>query len=289
MITANNYYRQKFGCRIYRLSLDGGFTCPNRDGRAGVGGCAFCSAEGSGEFSADRNKSIGEQLEEARRRVEKKNKNGKYMAYFQAFTGTYAPVERLEELYRTAMNADDIVGLTVATRPDCLERPVTDLLKKLNAVKPVTVELGLQTASDATAASFNRGYPTGVYDDAVHRLNASGIEVITHVMLGLPGETEEMMLDTVRHACAAGTSGIKFHLLYILRGTKYEQEWREGRIRCMTMEEYGAVLKKCIAVLPDETVVYRLTGDGAKRDLLAPLWTADKKRVFNYLHAVLDM
>ena len=282
----SDHYRETFGCKVYKLSLNGGFSCPNRDGTLGTGGCIFCT--GSGEFAEGGPEPIALQLERAKQRVSAKNKNGKYIAYFQAFTNTYAPVERLRQLYYQAIAPEDIVGLAIGTRPDCLGSEVVGLLAEVNRKKPVSVELGLQTIHEETARYLRRGYEAGVYFDAVWRLKAAGIEVVTHIILGLPGETPEMMVETTRAAVQAGTDGVKFHLLHVLRGTDLEKEYSSGKVRCLTMEEYGGILKQCIAVLPEETVVHRITGDGAKKDLIAPLWSADKKRVLNYLHQVLE-
>ena len=282
----SDHYRETFGCKVYKLSLNGGFSCPNRDGTLGTGGCIFCT--GSGEFAEGGPEPIALQLERAKQRVSVKNKNGKYIAYFQAFTNTYAPVERLRQLYYQAIAPEDIVGLAIGTRPDCLGSEVVALLAEVNRKKPVSVELGLQTIHEETARYLRRGYEAGVYFDAVWRLKAAGIEVVTHIILGLPGETPEMMVETTRAAVQAGTDGVKFHLLHVLRGTDLEKEYSSGKVRCLTMEEYGGILKQCIAVLPEETVVHRITGDGAKKDLIAPLWSADKKRVLNYLHQVLE-
>lgn len=287
MRTVSDYYREKFGCKIYKLSLDGGFTCPNRDGTLGHKGCIFCSAAGGGEFAEKGCESILIQLEKAKARVAEKNRGGNYIAYFQSFTNTYAPVARLEELFTAALEPEDIVGLAIGTRPDCLGEDVISLLARLNKVKPVSVELGLQTVHEATARYIRRGYPTSVYFDAVKRLKAAGLEVVTHIILGLPGETGEMMLETTRQVVASGTDGVKFHLLHVLQGTDLERAYLAGEVPVLTLEEYGALLKQCIALLPEETVVHRITGDGAKRDLVAPLWSADKKRVLNYLHRIL--
>lgn len=285
MQTANNYYRSRFGCKIYRLSLDGGFTCPNRDGTLGYGGCTFCSASGSGDFAEHGD--IRRQLEQARLRVAAKNRNGKYMAYFQSFTGTYAPVSVLEPLYRAAIEPADVVGLIIGTRPDCLSDDVTDLLKAMQAEKPVTVELGLQTIHDETADRIHRGYHADCYRDAMARLKASGIETVTHIILGLPGETPEMAAQTTREAVACGSTGVKFHLLHILKGTQLAHEYETGAVQCLSLEEYGHWLQLCFGELAADTVVHRITGDGAKRELVAPLWSADKKRVLNYLHRIL--
>ena len=281
--TLNDHYRAKFGCKVYKLSIDGGFTCPNRDGRVGFGGCIFCSAAGSGEFAAGENSSVAAQLEQAKARVSAKNKGGKYIAYFQSFTNTYAPVEVLREKFTAALAPEDIVGLSVGTRPDCLPEDVIALLSELNRIKPVTVELGLQTIHEPSVTYIRRGYANQVYFDAVAKLKNAGLEVVTHIILGLPGETAQMAAETTRRAVEAGTDGVKFHLLHVLRGTDLETDYRAGKFDCLTLEEYTQWLKLCLAELPPRVVVHRLTGDGAKRDLVAPLWSADKKRVLNYL------
>ena len=283
----SEYYRQKYGCKVYKLSLDGGFTCPNRDGTLGDRGCIFCS--GSGEFAESCRTTIADQLEQAKARVRDKNKTGKYIAYFQAFTNTYAPVETLRQLYTQAMEPEDIVGLAVATRPDCLPDAVVELLAQLNQKKSVSVELGLQTIHEETARYIRRGYPASVYTDAVRRLRAAGLEVVTHIILGLPGEDAQMAVQTTQAAVAAGTNGIKFHLLHVLQGTDLAEEYAAGKFRCLTLEEYGAILKQCVDVLPENMVVHRITGDGAKKDLIAPLWSGDKKRVLNYLYSLLEI
>ena len=287
MRTLNEYYRQKFGCKVYKLSLDAGFTCPNRDGTVGTGGCIFCSGFGGGEFAEGGPEPIAAQLQRAKGRVSEKIKEGKYIAYFQSFTNTYAPLERLRQLYWEAIAPEEIVGLAIGTRPDCLGEDVIALLQEVNAVKPVSVELGLQTIHEETARYIRRGYPAEVYLDGVKRLKEAGIEVVTHIILGLPGETVDMAVDTTRAAVAAGTDGVKFHLLHVLKNTDLAEEYAQGRFETLTMEEYGTWLKACMDALPEDTVVHRITGDGAKRDLIAPLWSADKKRVLNYLNRVL--
>ena len=286
-LSVNEDLRRRFGCKVYKLSIDGGFSCPNRDGTIGYGGCIFCAGDGSGAF-AEHGNSVTDQLERAKARVAAKNKGGKYMAYFQAFTNTYAPVERLRALYTEAMAPEEIVGLAIGTRPDCLGDDVVALLEEVNRIKPVSVELGLQTIHEETARYIRRGYRAEVYYDAVRRLKDAGIDVVTHIILGLPGETEEMMLETTRAAVAAGTDGVKFHLLHVLRDTDLAEAYTAGEFACMTLEEYGEILKKCVGLLPEQTVVHRITGDGAKRDLIAPLWSADKKRVLNYLYKILN-
>ena len=282
--TLNEHYRAKFGCKVYKLSIDGGFTCPNRDGTAGVGGCIFCSAAGSGDFAEGVGVSIAAQLEKAKARVSAKNKDGKYIAYFQSYTNTYAPVDVLREKYTAAIAPADIVGLAIGTRPDCLPGETIALLAEINRVKPVSVELGLQTIHEASASYIRRGYVNLIYFDTVRRLKAANIEVVTHIILGLPWETAEMAAETTRQAVAAGTDGVKFHLLHVLRGTDLEADYLAGKFRCLTLEEYAHWLFCCLREVPSRIVVHRITGDGAKRDLVAPLWSADKKRVLNYLH-----
>ena len=289
MRTLNEYYRQRFGCKVYKLSLDAGMSCPNRDGTLGTGGCIFCSGFGSGEFAEGGPEPIAVQLERAKGRVSAKIRDGKYIAYFQSFTNTYAPVDTLRRLYFEAVAPEYVVGLAIGTRPDCLGADVIGLLKEVNAVKPVSVELGLQTVHEDTARYIRRGYPTEMYYDAVKRLKAAGLEVVTHIILGLPGETPEMAVQTTRRAVEAGTDGVKFHLLHVLAHTDLAEEYARGKLEVLTLEEYAAWLKACIGVLPPETVVHRITGDGAKRDLIAPLWSGDKKRVLNYLHKALGM
>ena len=280
------YYRRKFGCKVYKLGIDAGFTCPNRDGTIGTGGCIFCGADGGSAFAV-RGGCISSQLEKAKESVSFKG-GEKFIAYFQSFTNTYAPLPYLEACYREAMPGEEIVGIAIGTRPDCLPAEVVRLLETLNQEKPVTVELGLQTVHPESVRYIRRGYENDTYFDAVRRLKAAGIEVVTHIILGLPGETPEMAVETTRAAVEAGTDGIKFHLLHVLRGTDLERDYMEGKFACLTMEEYGTILKQCIQILPKHIVIHRITGDGAKKDLIAPLWSADKKRVLNYLHSVLD-
>lgn len=284
--TLSDHYRQLFGCKVYKLSIDAGFTCPNRDGSLGHGGCIFCSGAGSGDF-AQSGTDIAQQLEQAKSRVSFKNKSGKYVAYFQSFTNTYGPPETLEALYTAAMAPAYIVGLSIATRPDCLPPETVALLARLNETKPVCVELGLQTIHEKTVQYIRRGYETEVYFDAVRRLKAAGLEVVTHIILGLPGETDEMMVKTTQAAVAAGTDGIKFQLLHVLRGTDLAREYELGKFSCLSLPEYAKILKNCLAVVPEHVVIHRITGDGAKKDLIAPLWSADKKYVLQYLQEYL--
>ena len=282
--TLNEHYKEKFGCKVYKLSIDAGFTCPNRDGTVGSGGCIFCSADGGGEFAEKPDTDILTQLVRAKKRVRSKNKDGKYIAYFQSFTNTYAPIQRLEKLYYAAIKPDYIVGLAIGTRPDCISDECIDLLFEINKIKPVSVELGLQTVHENSVRYIRRGYENQVYFDAVKRLKAKGIEVVTHIIIGLPYEDIKMAVETTRQAVQAGTDGVKFHLLHVLKNTDLEKDYMNGKFNCLTLEEYAEILKACIKVLPKSVVVHRITGDGAKKNLVAPLWSADKKRVLNYLN-----
>ena len=277
----NEHLRRTFGCKVYKIALNGGFTCPNRDGRIGTEGCIFCSKGGSGEFAAEASLSVAEQIEQGKRLVSAKEKDGKYIAYFQAYTGTYAPVDRLKSLYIEAIKHPDVVALSIATRPDCLPEEVLHLLSELNHIKPLWVELGLQTMHERTASYIRRGYDLNVYDNAVTRLRENGIEVITHMIIGLPGESIEDMLDTVRYICASGATGIKLQLLHILKGTDLEKEYNAGRVKVLSEDAYIDILKQCVKLIPENVVIHRLTGDGDKRILVAPLWSGNKKHVWN--------
>ena len=270
------YLKRRFGCKVYKLSLSAGCTCPNRDGTLGARGCIFCS--GSGEFAASCTAPIPEQLEQAKYILGKK---AQFIAYFQDFTNTYGAVSRLEPLFLAAMEPDDVVALSIATRPDCLPEDILRMLSRLRARKPVFVELGLQTVHQASAHYIRRGYPLSVFDDAVQKLHALEIEVIAHQILGLPGETAEMMAETTRHLGSVHVDGVKLHLLHVLRGTDLAREYADGRIQMLELDTYIDILEQCLAVLPPKIVIHRLTGDGAKRDLIAPLWSADKKRVLS--------
>ena len=279
----NEYLKQTFGEKVYKLSLDGGMTCPNRDGTLDTRGCIFCSAGGSGEFAAERGKSVAAQMEEAKRRITAKSDCRRFIAYFQPFSNTYAPVERLRALFEQAMAPDDIAALSVATRPDCLGDDTVALLAELNRQKPVWVELGLQTIHAKTARYIRRGYDLSVYDDAVRRLHAVGVQVITHVILGLPGESREEILQSVRYA-GERSDGVKLQLLHVLKGTDLQKDYEAGRFSVLSMEAYIDLLCDCVEILPRDTVIHRLTGDGDKRLLVAPLWSADKKRVLNAIN-----
>ena len=279
----NDYLQDTFGEKVYKIALNGGFTCPNRDGTLDPRGCIFCSGAGSGEFAGRSEDSITAQIEQGKERIKKKIKNGKYIAYFQAFTNTYAPVQRLRALYEEAVSHPDIAVLSVATRPDCLSQEVVALLQEMNRRKPVWVELGLQTIHEKTAEYIRRGYPLSVYDGAVKALKEIGVQVIVHVILGLPGETEEKMKETVSYVGKSGADGIKLQLLHVMKGTDLERAYREGPCRMMEAEEYVRLVADCIALLPERMVIHRMTGDGDKKTLIAPKWSMDKKRVLNAL------
>lgn len=293
-ISLNEYLRDTFGCKVYKVSINGGFTCPNRDGTLDTRGCIFCSGYGSGDFAEDSKLSVTEQIERGKKRIESKmpkskgseagDASNKYIAYFQAFTNTYAPVERLRALYMEAINHPEIVAVSIGTRPDCLPENVLELLAELNQIKPIWIELGLQTIHEKSADYIRRGYDLPVYDKAVEELKSRNIDVITHVILGLPGETREDMLETVRYVGKSGVQGIKLQLLHVIKGTDLEKDYNMGLFKCMTMEEYVDLIYTCISVLPKDIVIHRMTGDGAKKTLVAPLWSADKKRVLNALN-----
>ena len=264
--------------------MDGGFTCPNRDGTLGSRGCSFCLG-GSGSFAEEKCSSVTEQIERAKRRVEKKNPSGRYIAYFQSYTGTYAPAERLNALFGEAIAHPDIAAISVGTRPDCLPPEVIELLARLNKIKPVWVELGLQTIHEKTAERIRRGYPLSVFDDAVKRCKASGLYTVVQMIIGLPGETPEMAAQTAAYIGKSGADGIKLQLLHVLRGTDLADEYAAGLFDVMSMEEYIAALEECVRQLPPQITIHRLTGDGDKKYLVAPLWSADKKRVLNEVNA----
>ncbi len=302
----STYLKREYGEKIYRLSLSSGCGCPNRDGTTGdYGGCSFCSEGGSGEF-ASAVADVDTQIEEAKKLIAGKSDARKFIAYFQSYTNTYGDPVRLKALYKEAIERDDIVALSLGTRPDCLGPDILKMLDELNHIKPVWIELGLQTIHDETARHFRRGYDLPVFEEAYRNLKALGITVIVHVIFGLPGETEEDMLDTVRYLAALTPTldGIKIQNLQILKGTDMFAEWslgtesrdhfyespingsesaEEGAFRIMTMEEYTDLVAKAIALLPETTVVHRMQGDGPRRLLVAPLWSLDKKRVLNML------
>lgn len=286
-LSFNKYLKDKFGQKVYKISLDGGFTCPNRDGKIDTRGCIFCSKGGSGDFAESREMSITSQIENGKKRVKKKIKDGKYIAYFQAFTNTYAPVETLRQKYEEAINHPDIVALSIATRPDCLGDKVLKLLDEMNKIKPVFVELGLQTIHPKSAKYIRRGYDLDVYDKAVKDLKKIGVNIVVHVILGLPNESGEDMLETVKYVCESGANGIKLQLLHVIDGTDLAKDYEKGLFRTLEFDEYVNLIVKCVKIIPKDIVIHRLTGDGAKKDLIAPLWSADKKRVLNAINKAL--
>jgi radical SAM protein (TIGR01212 family) len=277
--SVNKYLKDKFGEKVYKIAIDGGFTCPTRDGTKGTRGCIFCSG-GSGDFSIPVENDVYQGIETAKSLVAGKGAK-KYIAYYQSYTGTYAPVERLRYLYFETIRHPDIVALSIATRPDCISDEVLSLLSELNRIKPVWVELGLQTIHPQTAEYIRRGYPLSDYDKAVQDLSEIGINVIVHMIIGLPGETPEMMVETARYIGQSGADGIKFQLLHVLKNTDLADDYLSGLFHTLSLNNYISVLEQCIEQIPPSMVIHRLTGDGAKRDLLAPLWSADKKHVLN--------
>ena len=280
--------RERFGTKVYKLSLSSGCTCPNRDGTIGTGGCTFCSEGGSGEFAAPF-LPVDEQIRLARARVDGKFpakipvSERKYIAYFQSFTNTYGEPERLRALYEETIRRPEIAALSIGTRPDCLPADILQMLGELSRIKPVWVELGLQTIHERTAEAVHRGYSLPVFEDAVKKLKAIGAEVIVHMILGLPGESREDMLETVRFLSGMDPrpDGIKLQQLQILRGTQLAEQYRRTPFPVMDLEEYCALIRDCLEILPDDIVIHRLTGDGPKKLLIAPQWSADKKRVLN--------
>lgn len=283
--TLNAYLKNRFGRKIYKLTLDGGMTCPNRDGKVGFGGCIFCGGNGSGSFCPSVDLSITAQIEEGKKLLKNKIKEGGYIAYFQSHTNTYAAVPYLRKIFYEAVNHPDIVGISIGTRPDCLENEVLKLLEELAKIKPLWVELGLQTIHENTAKLINRCYPLKVYDEAVKNLKSIGAEVVTHVILGLPGESKEQMLETVAYSSKV-SDGIKLQLLHVLKDTKLYEMYQKEPFKIFSMEEYTELLCRCIEIIPKKVVIHRMTGDGDKRLLVEPMWSGNKKVVLNYINKV---
>jgi len=285
----SDYCKEKFGTKVYRLALSSGATCPNRDGKVGVGGCSFCSEKGSGEFAIDV-MDLDLQIERAKALISKKFPNSinaadrKYIAYFQSFSNTYGDTKRLIGLFERAINKDEVVALSIATRPDCFSEEMLNSLERLNKIKPVWIELGLQTINENTARAFNRGYTLDVFEKTYDELKKRNFEVIVHMILGLPGESEEDMYATVKYLSKKHIDGIKIHGLHILKGTRLASEYEKHPFKIMSLEEYTRVLINCLKLLPKDTVVHRMTGDGDKKILVEPQWSADKKRVLNYIN-----
>lgn len=280
MLTVSDYCKNLFGEKVYKISLSAGCTCPNRDGKIDTRGCIFCSATGSGDFAQSAEDSISTQIEQAKQRIKNKYKGSKFIAYFGDFTNTYGDTEKLEKIFTEAINYPDIAVLSIATRPDCLDRDKLLMISRLNKIKPVWIELGLQTSNEKSAEYIRRGYNNNVYEKAVADLKSIGVHVITHVILGLPYETKQDMLNTVKYACKY-TGGIKLQLLHVLKGTDLCDEYYAGKFKTLTMDEYFDILGDCIKLIPKNVVVHRLTGDGPKKLLVSPLWSADKKMVIN--------
>lgn len=277
----DRYLKQTFGEKIYKISLDGGFTCPNRDGTLGTRGCIFCSEGGSGDFASDSSLSVTEQIEDGIRLVEGKSKARKFIAYFQAFTNTYAPAEKLNQIYREALSHEKIIGLSIGTRPDCLPPDVLNLLAELNKIKPVFVELGLQTIHEDTAQRIRRGYPLSCFDQAVDKLHEKGINIVVHLILGLPGELEEKMLESVRYLNSLPVDGVKLSLLHVLNKTDLGTLYEKNPFPIYELDDYVSLVIRCIEELREDIVIHRLTGDGPRDLLIAPRWTLQKRKVLN--------
>lgn len=286
----NQYLHDTLGQKVYKIAIDGGFTCPNRDGRVDTRGCIFCSEGGSGEFAGNRNETVTEQINKGKALVDAKlpgDSGHKYIAYFQCFTNTYAPVDILRDKYMEAVSHPDIAIVSIASRPDCLSPEVINLLDEINKIKPLWVELGLQTIHGETAAFIRRGYPLSVYDKALSDLKSIGVHVITHVIFGLPSETREMMLDTVKYVVKSGSSGIKLQLLHVLKNTDLAALYEQCAFDTLSEEDYVNLIVDAVKLLPPDMVVHRLTGDGDKKLLIAPMWSANKKHVLNTINKYL--
>lgn len=283
----NSYLRGIFGCRVQKIALDAGLTCPNRDGRLGVGGCIYCNARGSGTGAHARGLSITAQLEQGKRALAARYRAGKFIAYFQSFSNTYAPPERLRALYEEALAVEGVVGLAIGTRPDCLSAPVLELLAEMNARRPVWLELGLQSARDATLARIGRGHDLACYLNAAAAARKIGLKVCTHVILGLPGETRRDIRFTADTLAAAGTDGLKLHALYVVKGAPLEALYRDGAYRCLTQSEYVAAVCDFLERTPAAVVVQRLTGDPHPQELVAPAWCLQKAATLACIHAEL--
>ncbi|MBQ1190061.1 MAG: TIGR01212 family radical SAM protein [Lachnospiraceae bacterium] len=281
------YLKETFGTKVYKLALDGGMTCPNRDGTIGTGGCIFCSEGGSGDFAAKRDVSVRAQVDAAKLRVSSKiSVDGSFIAYFQSYTNTYAPLAYLEQIFSEAISLPEICALSIGTRPDCLPDETIELLSRLNQEKPVWVELGLQTIHEKTAEFIRRGYKLSVFEDAYHRLKAAGLSVIVHVILGLPGESKKDILDTIQYLSSLEhdgkhIDGIKLQLLHVLKGTDLNDIYLSGAFKTMELDEYLELVSACIKLLPQDIVIHRISGDGPKSILTAPLWSGNKRLVLN--------
>jgi len=277
------YFKNKYGQKVQKLSLDAGMTCPTRDGTKGTGGCIFCSNSGSGDFTTKRCENVTAQIDKAICSLSKNKKSGgQFIAYFQSYTNTYAPVAYLKNIFTEAILHKDIIGLSIATRPDCLEPEIIELLKELNEIKPVWIELGLQTIHEATAEFIRRGYPLATFNEAVKNLNNAGIEIIVHVILGLPHETKSDILETISYLSHMPIAGIKLQLLHVLKDT--DLAGHLGTFHILSEDEYVELVIDCLEILPDNIVIHRLTGDGPSDLLIEPLWSLKKRNVLNHIN-----
>lgn len=284
----NYFLREKFGEKVFKISLDGGFSCPNRDGKISNGGCLFCSERGSGDYAGDRELSITKQFNDIKEMMAHKWKSGKYIAYFQAYTNTYAPIDELRHKYEEALTQEDVVAIAIATRPDCLDDEVLDLLEEINNRVYLWIELGLQTSNDATSKKINRGYKLEVFEKAMKNLKERNIDVVVHDILGLPGETKEDMLNTIDYIANSGARGIKFHLLHLMKQTPMVKVYEKGELEFLSQEDYIDLITKGISMLPKEMVVHRLTGDAPRELLIGPMWSLRKWEVLNSIDKALE-
>ncbi|MGG7179117.1 TIGR01212 family radical SAM protein [Clostridium paraputrificum] len=284
----NYFLRNKFGEKVFKISLDGGFSCPNRDGTISKGGCLFCSERGSGDFAGDRDFSIERQFIDIKGMMNKKWKEGKYIAYFQAYTNTYGPVDELKKKYDEALRQEGVVALAIATRPDCLGDEVLDLLEEINKKFYVWIELGLQTSNDEAARKINRGYNLSVFQEAIERLKERNIDFVVHSIFGLPGETKEDMLNTVDYIAHSGAAGVKFHLLHLMKGTPLVKLYESGQLEFLSQEDYIDLLCKSVAMLPENMVIHRLTGDAPRDLLIGPMWSLKKWEVLNAIDKAME-
>lgn len=284
----NYFLRNKFGEKVFKISLDGGFSCPNRDGKISSGGCLFCSERGSGDFAGDREFSITKQFIDIKEMMAHKWKSGKYIAYFQAYTNTYAPIEELREKYEEALKQESVVAMAIATRPDCLDDDVLDLLEEINNRVYLWIELGLQTCNDETAKLINRGYKLEVFEGAMRRLKERNIDVVVHDILGLPGETKEDMLKTINYIAHSGAKGIKLHLLHLMEHTPMVKLYKQGKLEFLSQEDYVELITKGITLIPKDMVVHRLTGDAPRNLLIGPMWSLKKWEVLNSIDKTME-
>ncbi len=287
--SANRFFREKFGDKVIKVALDGGFTCPNRDGTLSYGGCIFCSEKGSGDFAGDRDLDIEKQFEVSRQKMNKKWKEGKYIAYFQAFTNTYAPLEYLQKIFTKASNLTDVVGIFIATRPDCITEDIAKFLGELNKKIYVCIELGFQTSKGESIKLINRCYENEVFEDCVKMLNKYNIDIIVHTILGLPYESKQDMLNTVKYVSKFNISGIKLQLLHIIKDTALHKLYIKKPFKTLTLEEYVDIVVSCIENLPPNIVIHRITGDGDKNTLVEPKWSLNKKVVLNSINKELNI